>query len=180
MAAKRKAISKKVRFEIFKRDGFTCQYCGAQPPAAILEIEHIHPVSLGGGNEDDNLATACWDCNRGKAAVPLSSVSRPLAERAAEVAEREAQLRGFSKVMRDRKKRIEGDAWEVAEVYMDGFRLEGIRRDYFSSIKKFLEKIEVSDCVSAMEDSLEKVYNRERSFRYFCAICWRIIKEQAE
>jgi 5-methylcytosine-specific restriction endonuclease McrA len=29
MAAKRAGLSKKTRFEVFKRDGFRCQYCGA-------------------------------------------------------------------------------------------------------------------------------------------------------
>lgn len=27
--AKRKPVSKRTRFEVFKRDGFTCRYCGA-------------------------------------------------------------------------------------------------------------------------------------------------------
>ena len=29
---KRQAISKTVRFEVFKRDKFKCQYCGASAP----------------------------------------------------------------------------------------------------------------------------------------------------
>lgn len=48
----RKAISKKTRFEVFKRDRFTCQYCGATPPGVLLHIDHIHPVAEGGG--------ICW------------------------------------------------------------------------------------------------------------------------
>ena len=35
----RKQISARIRFEIFKRDQFTCQYCGAHPPAVILQVE---------------------------------------------------------------------------------------------------------------------------------------------
>jgi len=53
----RKAISKKMRFEILKRDSFTCQYCGKTPPEAILEIDHIDPVAEGGSNEILNLVT---------------------------------------------------------------------------------------------------------------------------
>jgi 5-methylcytosine-specific restriction endonuclease McrA len=48
---KRKSISKKARFEVFKRDAFSCQYCGAHPPDSILHVDHIVPVALGGGNE---------------------------------------------------------------------------------------------------------------------------------
>lgn len=63
---KRKPISPKVRFEIFKRDKFTCQYCGAKAPHVRLEVDHREPVCEGGSNEMDNLATACWPCNAGK------------------------------------------------------------------------------------------------------------------
>src|SRR5436305_10603916 len=31
------------RKNIFKRDRYTCQYCGAQPGPESLTIEHIHP-----------------------------------------------------------------------------------------------------------------------------------------
>ena len=64
--AKRKPISKKTRFEVFKRDSFQCKYCGAKAPDVLLEIDHIKPVSKGGENDITNLITACFDCNRGK------------------------------------------------------------------------------------------------------------------
>lgn len=63
---KRKSISKKLRFEVFKRDCFTCQYCGRKAPDVILEIDHIKPVSQGGKNTLLNLITSCKECNRGK------------------------------------------------------------------------------------------------------------------
>lgn len=64
-------ISKSKRFEIFHRDGFICQYCGRRPPDVILELDHIRPVAEGGESCDENLATSCDDCNRGKAAKLL-------------------------------------------------------------------------------------------------------------
>ena len=70
--ADRKPITKKMRFEVFKRDKFTCQYCGAKAPDAILEVDHIKPVAEGGGNDILNLVTACRDCNRGKGRRMLS------------------------------------------------------------------------------------------------------------
>lgn len=63
---KRKTISKKTRFEVFKRDNFTCQYCGKSAPDVVLEIDHINPVNNGGDNNIMNLITSCFDCNRGK------------------------------------------------------------------------------------------------------------------
>lgn len=63
---KRKSLSKKKRFEVFKRDKFTCQYCGKNAPDVVLEVDHIRPVSKGGNNDILNLITSCFDCNRGK------------------------------------------------------------------------------------------------------------------
>lgn len=73
--AKRKSLSKKIRFEVFKRDSFTCQYCGRKAPDVILEIDHIEPVSKGGTNDILNLVTSCSDCNRGKSNRELSDNS---------------------------------------------------------------------------------------------------------
>lgn len=69
------AISKHLRFEVFKRDGFTCQYCGRRPPDVVLELDHIQPVAKGGGDEVVNLLTSCFDCNRGKRDGVLTSVA---------------------------------------------------------------------------------------------------------
>ena len=51
--ADRKNISKKMRYEVFKRDSFRCQYCGRSAPEVILEADHIKPVAEGGKNTMD-------------------------------------------------------------------------------------------------------------------------------
>jgi uncharacterized protein YdaU (DUF1376 family) len=53
-----------IRTRIFQRDNYTCIYCKAT--ACALECDHVIPVSRGGSNDDDNLATACKPCNRSK------------------------------------------------------------------------------------------------------------------
>lgn len=73
--AKREPLSKRVRFEVFKRDNFTCQYCGAKAPDVILEVDHIKPVKEDGTNEIMNLITSCFDCNRGKSSKKISDNS---------------------------------------------------------------------------------------------------------
>lgn len=65
-------VSQKLRFEVFKRDSFTCQYCGRKSPEVVLECDHIDPVSAGGPSEVINLITSCADCNRGKSDRKLS------------------------------------------------------------------------------------------------------------
>lgn len=73
MPTRRKSTGKRLRFEVFKRDHFTCQYCGAQPPDVVLVVDHITPVATGGATTLDNLLTACEPCNQGKADGVLSA-----------------------------------------------------------------------------------------------------------
>ena len=60
------AISKRLRYEVFRRDNHACRYCGAAAPDAKLTIDHVVPVTLGGTDDPANLVTACADCNAGK------------------------------------------------------------------------------------------------------------------
>lgn len=90
----RQPVGKKTRFEVFKRDSFTCQYCGAKAPDVLLQVDHIKPVSKGGGNDLLNYVTACEACNNGKGARLLddsSVVERQRAQLAA-LSERRDQL----------------------------------------------------------------------------------------
>ncbi len=177
-SAKRKGLSIKARFEIFKRDGFVCQYCGGHPPAIVLHVDHITPIASGGSNDPDNLITACDTCNLGKGARSLEAVPQSLESRAAGVAEREAQIRGYSEVMEAKRLRIYNEAWDVADVFVANFAAKGIRKDWIESIKVFIEKIGLSESMSAMEIAVaRKPFSRDACFRYFCGICWNIVRE---
>lgn len=65
---RRIGISSKLRFEIFQRDKFTCQYCGKSKDedSVKLELDHIVPLSAGGTDDYHNLTTSCKKCNQGK------------------------------------------------------------------------------------------------------------------
>jgi len=94
MPEHRKAVSKTIRFEVFKRDCFKCQYCGATAPDVLLVIDHIKPVAGGGSNEIANLITACGPCNAGKRDRPLDDRAAVQKQRAQleELQERREQL----------------------------------------------------------------------------------------
>lgn len=62
----RQPIPRKLRHEVFKRDGYRCRECGASKDETSLEIDHIVPVAKGGTNDIDNLQTLCRECNRMK------------------------------------------------------------------------------------------------------------------
>lgn len=107
-------ITKKIRFEVFKRDEFTCTYCGQKPPAVVLEVDHVIPVARGGQDAIENLTTSC------------------------------------------------------DLVFTDRFRL---------SVKHFLEKLSIDRVTFAAERAYQKVRAPDPRLKYFCGICWKLIKE---
>lgn len=170
-------ISKKLRFDVFKRDQFACQYCGAHPSETVLlEVDHIHPVAEGGTNEIDNLVTACFDCNRGKGAGLLSAVPQSLADKASDVQEREAQLRAYYDILQAKKDRKDDEIWSIADVLMERFGDENILRTRLASIRMFLDRLDYFEVLEAMEIATSKKFNPSSAFSYFCGICWRKIK----
>lgn len=68
----KKAPWLRLRFKVFLRDNFTCQYCGRTPQdGAKLQADHIFPKSKGGGFTFKNLITSCTECNQGKSDILL-------------------------------------------------------------------------------------------------------------
>ena len=66
---------------IMLRDGFKCVYCGYDGGASYdafrrrsLCVDHFKPRKHGGGDDDDNLVTACSDCNAYKAQRVFASI----------------------------------------------------------------------------------------------------------
>lgn len=115
----RTTLSVRTRFEVFKRDNFTCRYCGRTTPEVVLEIDHVVPVAEGGSNDPINLVTACWDCNSGKSNVPLNEVitGEDPHDRAILLLEQERQLREYNEVLARIRAQREGDAWELWEYW---------------------------------------------------------------
>jgi len=156
----RKAISKRIRFEVFKRDGFKCQYCGAQAPEAILEVDHINPVSKGGDNDIMNLVTACRACNAGKSNIPLSDDAALQKQRAMldELAERREQL----KMMLDWREGLKNLGEEAVAKAADAWHKltpgYSLNDSGLKQLKALLEKVpllQVLDAIEAVEKHLE-------------------------
>lgn len=66
------------RRNIFKRDRYTCQYCGDQPGKEELTIDHVLPRAQGGTSTWENCVLACVDCNSRKADCTPSQARMPL------------------------------------------------------------------------------------------------------
>lgn len=109
------AVSKRLRFEVLRRDGHTCRYCGGQSPDVKLQVDHVIPVSLGGTDTPDNLVAACKDCNSGKSSA--SPGSQLIADVSAD-ALRWAKARKFAAEDADQAC---VDAWEMDAEYEAAF-----------------------------------------------------------
>lgn len=51
------------RVNIYARDGYKCQYCGAKCAMSELTYDHVVPRAKGGKTSWDNIVTCCYPCN---------------------------------------------------------------------------------------------------------------------
>ncbi len=169
----RRRLSPRTRFEVFKRDEFTCRYCGRKTPDAVLEVDHVIPVAEGGGDEMDNLVTACWECNRGKGALLLDAVSPigDIHDQTILMLEREMQLREYNAVKRAQRDREDED---IAELQWYWNELAGGRgageTPSESDIRRWLRVVPCEDIKDAMEIAQQRRNSYRGGIRYLGGI----------
>ena len=155
----RKAISKKLRFEVFKRDSFTCQYCGAQSPDVVLHVDHINPVAGGGDNDILNLITSCEPCNLGKGARELGDQSTLEKQRKQlnELNERREQL----EMMLDWRRGLT----ELGEIEIAAFNDEfeaatncHLNEQGRAKVQRWLKRHSLQELLDGLEAALETYY----------------------
>lgn len=170
-----RSLSKRTRFDVFKRDQFTCQYCGRKPPAVVLEADHIVAVSAGESSKEHNLLTSCFDCNRGKADGSLDVNPINTKERRKRLEDRIEQTRAYEELLQAQRVAQDTDVDAVIAVYesaFDGWTLFDTARP---SIRQFFNCLPRQEVVEAMELACART-NMNRAFRYFCGVCWRKIR----
>lgn len=140
-------VSLKLRFEVFKRDNFTCQYCGCKTPEVILELEHIIPLSKGGTDDLDNLTTSCFECNRGKGASLLDTIlkDKDIHDETILLAEREFQLAEYNHMKKKIRDRESKEIEELKNYFADQFRDN--ERGY--AVREFPDTI-IRQCLKTM------------------------------
>lgn len=188
---KRTAISKKTRFEVFKRDSFKCQYCGKSAPDVVLHIDHIIPVAEGGKNNILNLITSCIDCNFGKGARYLddNSMVEKQKRQLEEINERREQLKLICK-WREELNNFEEEKLDYIDDRIHelcGYSLsESGRNNMRKTIKNFnyslvLDSIEKS-AIQYLEKDKDGVCTSESAdkfINYIPKICNGILIQQA-
>ena len=173
---KRKAISKKIRFDTFKRDMFACQYCGLPPPSVILEIDHIHPVSKGGDNHQDNLLTACFDCNRGKAASLITEALPQTSEKIAIQKERQEQLKEYEALLSKKRAVLNRNVNALNKIFSDATD-HSFSDSFKVSVRGFFEQLPRPVVFDSMSIAIGMGFDDAGvTARYFCGICWNRIR----
>jgi hypothetical protein len=180
------SLPKSLRFEIFKRDSFTCQYCGRKPPEVVLNVDHVLPKAKGGGDEAVNLVTACFDCNSGKSDRLVDQSVLPMVnDSAAMRREKLDQMRALNEVMAEEREQIEEWVSELTEEWATrGGEVEGDTYFYIpreeQSIRNFVKRMPVAEIREAIDIAFARFPNGNPStrFRFFCGVCWRKIKQK--
>jgi HNH endonuclease len=179
-----KPIPRRLRFEILRRDGYTCRYCGAQAPDVPLTVDHVIPRALGGSDDPTNLITACHDCNAGKGStspdehiVADVDAAALLFARATEKAAaiRRAQITDLDQLLTEFDQ-----AWcRWTFTYKDETYTMPRKPDWRETIERFLASgLTIAD-LRRNADIAMRAEPRDE-WRYFCGICWREISDIQE
>lgn len=163
--AERKAISKRLRFEVFKRDSFTCQYCGKSAPDVVLHIDHIVPVKEGGKNDITNLVCSCESCNMGKGAIKLSDDSAVKKEKKQldELNEKREQLELMMK-------------WKKELLTMDDKQFKFISEEF----RRCTDRYYLMDCMKPKVRQWIKKFGFEKVFDVIATSCEQYLQHDKE
>lgn len=156
----RKTIPKGVRFEVMKRDKFTCQYCGKSAPDVILEIDHIMPVAKGGDDSILNLITSCRDCNRGKSDKELSddAAVKKQKKQLDDLAERREQIGMMVEWRKELAQVAEQEIDEVQDVFITYTDWTFNPQDRLE-VKKMIKRFGILEVLEAAELAIGRYYN---------------------
>lgn len=163
-------VGQRLRFEILKRDGFRCRYCGTTAVAEPLVVDHVVPVAEGGTDEPSNLVCACWSCNSGKSAVPLDDLRiKPSIPREA-MLEQVEHVRAYLDAQRQLDARRNEVAEYLADVWREQTFLE-VTNELFNRLVVLASELPLEAIVDAIRATGAAVGHRVRTnreaIRYF-------------
>lgn len=166
------SLGVKLRFEVLKRDGYTCQYCGRQTPNVVLEVDHVIPRCEGGTDEMMNLVTSCWECNRGKGGRLLDNRAPVIDthDQTILMLERELQLAEYNTVKKTMRERIEREVEELSEYWRTVSR---VRKDYVckKTLRVYLASIPIEDIKDMMDYAVLRCGENPAAL-FFYKIAW--------
>lgn len=176
-------VSKRLRYEILRRDGFRCRYCGARPAERELRVDHVVPIALGGSNEPSNLATACEPCNSGKTSTtPDAPIVDDVAASALQwTSAMQAAATAMEEEIRSRRSRNDwflivwrGYSIGDVEVPLPDDWSDGVTRLEAAGLTYLLFEEAVAAAMKAFN------VKPENRFRYFCGVAWNMVTQLQE
>lgn len=178
-------FSKRMRFEILRRDNHTCRYCGAKAPDVTLHVDHVIPVALGGTNDPSNGVTACSGCNSGKASIsPDSPIVENVAGFVFDFKHMFGQMMDVESDMIFDKRQLQG--WFLDLCATHRFNIQAVpawKRTLATWQEMGVPWVVIEDAFEVMIDSPARRTKRlgtEPSFRYFCGIVWNKVNRAGE
>lgn len=168
------AISKRLRYEILRRDNHTCRYCGGVAPEVVLRVDHVVPQALGGSDEPSNLVAACHDCNAGKtSSAPDQHVVEDVGQKA---------LR-WSFAIAQAAKEMASQSAGRTELYdairgaFPGYYQRRLPKDLATTADQLINAgLPVTVIVDMAKLAAVKP-NIDDRWKYFCGCCWTKIRQ---
>lgn len=180
------AVTKRLRFEILRRDGFRCRYCGHTAAVAELRVDHVIPEALGGTDEPSNLVAACDPCNSGKSSIAPDSVI--VADVAADALRWAAAIKLAAELERRQRSDERDFVMDLLGACGLGVISEHFRRadgkydldpDYAQSILKFRDAgLTHEDIVAAANAMRARRLPDGRRWKYFCGVAWQMVRDR--
>ena len=155
---KKKRITKRLRFEVFKRDKFTCQYCGRSAPDVVLHVDHIVPTSKGGETDIMNLVTACADYNLGKSNVTLADDS-VIKQRKRQLDELQSRREQIDMMMQWQKELLDleqSTTDQVADIWATLAAPYVLTDAGRKSLASWIKRFGIADVIEAMKASISQ------------------------
>ena len=177
------AVKGRLRFEILRRDGHLCRYCGAGAPDVRLTVAHVVPESLGGSDDPSNLVTACTSCNGGKASIaPDSAFVSEVADDAIRYA---AALRAAITERERHFRHIQDRIDEFDDAWSRWGRGEGANRqpvdrsaDWTATVERWLVGgLSVEELAAKIPLAMSGRRGPGAEWTYFCGVGWRMLSE---
>lgn len=173
-------VSKRLRFEILRRDNHACRYCGGSAPDVVLQVDHVTPVALGGSDDPANLVAACKDCNTGKSSIPAD------AQVVADVSDLAVKMAAAMKQVAEMRAAELDSAFELVDWFTaeweawtnwrgDAYDADDVPASIPQFVKAGLTRQEMKELIAVAMRGPAK-----DKWKYFCGCCWKRIRQNQE
>lgn len=171
------AISKRLRYEILRRDNHTCRYCGSVAPNVELRVDHVIPRALGGSDEPSNLIASCHDCNSGKtSSAPDQNVVDDANKAAMKWAAAMAQAASEMAEHSDGRTEL----YAAVQDAFPNFYWNRLPKDMGTTIDQLLNVGLPAQVIVDMAKVAAGKSGVGDRWRYFCGCCWTKVRQMQD